>query len=63
MQALAGSANTASVRLMAAVGPRRVSAKARDMGIKSAMTRDLSLALGSAAVTMEEIHQLCCDLQ
>ena len=55
MQALAGSANTASVRLMAEVGPRRVSAKARDMGIKSAMTRDLSLALGSAAVTMEEI--------
>lgn len=51
-EAIAGSINTAAVRVCEAVGPENVVATAHDVfGYKSELTPVLSLALGSSAVT------------
>ncbi len=53
--ALAKSLNTVAVKLMSIVGTDTVRALARKLGIRSKLTRDLSLALGSSAVTPLEL--------
>jgi len=54
-QAFARSSNVASVRLYNRVGGKSVERAARDLGIKSALTLDPSLALGSSGVTLLEL--------
>lgn len=53
--ALALSMNTAAVRLMKEVGPRRVIATARRLGVAAPLDANLSLALGSSGVPMIEM--------
>ena len=54
-QAFARSSNVASVRLYNQIGGKSVERAARDLGIKSALTLDPSLALGSSGVTLIEL--------
>ncbi len=54
-EALADSRNTASVRLVGALGLRRLVDFARLLGIRSAISPTLSSALGSSAITLEEM--------
>ena len=54
-EALAHSYNTATVRLLQAVGALRVHRLARSLGMTSTLPPDLSLALGSADVTLLEL--------
>ncbi len=54
-QAFARSSNVASVRLYNEVGGKSVERAARDLGIKSPLTLDPSLALGSSGVTLIEL--------
>lgn len=54
-QAFARSSNVASVRLYNQVGGKSVERAARDLGVKSALTLDPSLALGSSGVTLLEL--------
>lgn len=54
-EALAHSYNSAAVRLLQAVGARRVHDLARAAGITSYLPPDLSLALGSADLTLLEL--------
>ncbi len=53
--ALAKSLNTVAIKLMSLVGTDAVRALARKLGIRSKLTGDLSLALGSSAVTPLEL--------
>ncbi len=53
--ALAVSLNTVAIKLLSEVGIENVHETARKMGIKSRLTADLSLALGSSGVTVLEI--------
>ncbi|MFZ4761566.1 MAG: transglycosylase domain-containing protein [Alphaproteobacteria bacterium] len=53
--ALAHSLNIPTIRLMQRVGVDRVRSMARRLGIAAPMHRDLSLALGSADVTLMEL--------
>lgn len=53
--ALAKSINTVAIRVMNDIGPDRVVTLARAMGIQSDLPRELSLALGSGAVTPLEL--------
>ena len=53
--ALARSVNTVAVRLALKVGPARVMAVAKRLGIKSTLTRDASLALGTSDVSLLEM--------
>jgi penicillin-binding protein 1A len=53
--ALARSVNTVAVRLALKVGPSRVAAIARRLGIKSPLGRDASLALGTSEVSLLEL--------
>ncbi|HUT02342.1 MAG TPA: transglycosylase domain-containing protein, partial [bacterium] len=53
--ALARSANTATVRLCDAVGPARVTEVARRLGISSRLRIDRSIALGTSEVTLMEL--------
>jgi penicillin-binding protein 1A len=52
---LARSINTVAIRVMHDVGPRRVVEVARALGIQSELPAELSLALGSGAVTPLEL--------
>jgi penicillin-binding protein 1A len=54
-QAFSRSSNVASVRLYDQVGGKSVERAARDLGIKSPLTLDPSLALGSSGVTLIEL--------
>jgi penicillin-binding protein 1A len=54
-RALARSVNTVAVRLALKVGPARVAATARRLGIKSKLGRDASLALGTSEVSLLEL--------
>jgi len=54
-QALAESVNTVAVRLVEAVGPNRVIATARRLGISSDLRKDATLALGTSEVTLLEM--------
>jgi penicillin-binding protein 1A len=54
-KALANSINTVAIKLMSEVGVDAVREMARKMGIRSRLTRDLSLALGSSGVTVLEL--------
>lgn len=54
-EALARSLNTASVRLMQDVGTRTTVKTAKRLGIFSPLEPDLSLALGSSALSLAEI--------
>ena len=54
-EALAHSYNSAAIRLLQAVGARRVHNLARAAGITSYLPPDLSLALGSADLTLLEL--------
>ena len=54
-QAFAKSSNVASVRLYNQVGGKAVARAATDLGIKSPLTLDPSLALGSSGVTLLEL--------
>jgi penicillin-binding protein 1A len=54
-QAFARSSNVASVRLYNEVGGKAVEKAASDLGIKSPLTLDPSLALGSSGVTLIEL--------
>jgi penicillin-binding protein 1A len=54
-RALAHSINTVAIKLMAEVGVDEVREMARRLGIRSRLTRDLSLALGSSGVTVLEL--------
>ncbi len=54
-QAFARSSNVASVRLYNQVGGKAVERAARDLGIKSPLTLDPSLALGSSGITLIEL--------
>lgn len=53
--ALAKSLNTVAIKLLSEVGIKTVHETAKKMGIKSRLTADLSLALGSSGVTVLEI--------
>ena len=53
--ALARSVNTVAVRLALKVGPAKVAAVARRLGITSRLGRDASLALGTSEVTLLEL--------
>jgi penicillin-binding protein 1A len=53
--ALTYSMNTAAVRLMRDIGPKTVINTARRLGIFSPLEPDLSLALGSSAVSLAEL--------
>lgn len=53
--ALAKSVNSVSVRLTLKVGPRRVAEVARKLGIRSALRKDASLALGTSEVSLLEL--------
>jgi penicillin-binding protein 1A len=54
-QAFAKSSNVAAVRLYKSVGPDAVIRAARDMGIRSPLSADPTLALGSSGVTLLEL--------
>ena len=54
-KALSLSLNTASVRLMREVGPANVIQTARQAGIKSDLSKDLSLALGTSGLSLLEL--------
>jgi penicillin-binding protein 1A len=54
-QAFARSSNVAAVRLYRQVGDKAVIRAARDLGIRSPLTADPSLALGSSGVTLLEL--------
>jgi len=54
-QALAESVNTVAIRLIEDVGPGRVIATARKLGISSSLTDNASLALGTSEVTLVEL--------
>jgi penicillin-binding protein 1A len=53
--ALNHSRNVVTIKLLQAVGVPRVIAAARRMGIESPLARDLTLALGSSSVTLQEL--------
>ncbi|MBW1808530.1 MAG: PBP1A family penicillin-binding protein [Deltaproteobacteria bacterium] len=53
--ALAHSINTVAVKVCSDIGPPAVSNMARDLGIKSKLARNLSMALGSSEVTLLEL--------
>jgi penicillin-binding protein 1A len=53
--ALSRSVNTVAVRLALKVGPARVAATARRLGITSALGKDASLALGTSEVSLLEL--------
>jgi len=53
--ALAKSSNVAAVRLIEAIGPRRVVAVAKRLGITSPLRPDASLALGTSEVSLLEM--------
>jgi penicillin-binding protein 1A len=53
--ALARSVNTIAVKVAQKAGPRRIVKTARRLGISAAMTPDLSLALGTAEMTLLEL--------
>lgn len=54
-QAFAQSSNVAAVRLYQKVGGKEVEQAAQDLGIRSPLTLDQSLALGSSGVTLLEL--------
>ena len=54
-EAFADSVNTAAVRLAQTVGPARVAAKARELGVVSAMQPVPSIALGTSEVSLLEL--------
>ncbi|MBI4251929.1 MAG: PBP1A family penicillin-binding protein [Candidatus Tectomicrobia bacterium] len=54
-EALAESRNTASIRLMGALGMSRLIGFARSLGIRSEISPTLSSALGASAVTLQEM--------
>jgi len=54
-QAFARSSNVAAVRLYQQLGPDAVIAAARDLGIRSPLTSDPTLALGSSGVSLLEL--------
>ena len=54
-EAFADSVNTAAVRLAQTVGPARVAAKARELGVVSAMQPVPSIALGTSEVSLIEL--------
>lgn len=54
-QAFAQSSNVASVRLYQKVGGQAVARAAQDLGVRSPLTLDQSLALGSSGVTLIEL--------
>ena len=54
-QAFARSSNVAAVRLYRQVGGKAVVRAAEDLGIRSTLTEDPSLALGSSGVTLLEL--------
>ncbi len=54
-EALIHSRNVATVKLLDKVGIKNVVAFAQEVGIKSPLTNDLSLALGSSALTLVEM--------
>jgi penicillin-binding protein 1A len=53
--ALAHSRNAATVRLLEKIGVQPVLDLAKDLGITSPLANDLSLALGSSGVTLQEL--------
>lgn len=53
--ALSRSVNSVAVRLALEVGPARVAAEARRLGIVSPLGRDASIALGTSEVTLLEL--------
>ena len=54
-QAFAQSSNVASVRLYHKIGGQEIEQAAQDLGIRSPLTLDPSLALGSSGVTLIEL--------
>jgi penicillin-binding protein 1A len=54
-QAFARSSNVAAVRLYQQLGDKAIIRAARDLGIRSALTADPSLALGTSGVTLTEL--------
>jgi len=54
-EALRHSRNAATVRLLEQIGVRGVTDFSRKLGIKSPLSQDLSLALGSSGITLEEL--------
>ncbi len=54
-EALRHSRNAATVRLLEQIGVRNVIDFAKTLGIKSSLDQDLSLALGSSSLTLEEL--------
>jgi penicillin-binding protein 1A len=55
--AFARSSNVAAVRLAQRVGPEAVVRAARDLGVRSPLTADPSIALGTSGVTLIELAQ------
>jgi penicillin-binding protein 1A len=54
-QAFARSSNVAAVRLYQKLGPEAIIQAARDLGVRSPLTADPTLALGSSGVTLLEL--------
>lgn len=60
--ALAASLNTVAVRLALEVTPRRIAETAQELGIRTPLRTDLTLALGSSEVTVMEHAVAVCGL-
>ncbi|NKB81158.1 MAG: PBP1A family penicillin-binding protein [Nitrospirales bacterium] len=54
-EALRHSRNAATIRLLNQIGVRRVIDFSKSLGIASPLSQDLSLALGSSGITLEEL--------
>ncbi len=54
-EALRHSRNAATVRLLDQLGVRKITEFSRNLGIRSPLSQDLSLALGSSGITLEEL--------
>ena len=54
-EAFSQSLNTIAAKLTVAAGPNQVAGLARDMGVKSKLTRNASIALGTSEVSLLEL--------
>ncbi|MBT5366895.1 MAG: hypothetical protein HOL05_02525, partial [Nitrospinaceae bacterium] len=61
-EAIARSRNVITVKLANSVGVRKIVRRAQDLGIRSPLKRNLSIALGSSGVTLLELTSLYATL-
>src|SRR5262249_19603310 len=61
-QALQQSLNVPAVKVLAEVGPAKLAARFRDASISAQVPRNLTIALGGAGLTLEQLATLYVDL-